>query len=85
MYVLEATATQTWVIFEPTPLTRVPKLPIPSFQFTRVMGTNKSDKITCSPTLPDTDGEGGDTEWPVHSEDMDIFGISRSIIKWHHG
>ena len=48
------------------------------------MGTKSSDKIARSPTPPDTDDEGGDIEWPVHGivgEDVDVFGISRSVVK----
>jgi len=44
------------------------------------MGTNKSDKITHSPTLPDTDDEGGDIEWPVHG----IWGLKvhNKTVSW---
>jgi hypothetical protein len=48
------------------------------------MGTKSSDKIARSPTPPDTDDEGGDIEWPVHGivgEDVDVFGVSRSVVK----
>ena len=52
------------------------------------MSTNNSNKIARSPTPPDTDDEGGDIEWLVHGivgEDVDVFGISRSVIKRYHG
>jgi len=51
------------------------------------MGTKSSDKIARSPTPPDTDDEGEDIEWPVHGivgEDVDVFGISRSVKQRQH-
>ena len=63
---------------------KVPRVALPQNPSARAMGTKSSDKIARSPTPPDTDDEGGDIEWPVHGivgEDVDVFGISRSVVK----